>query len=182
MDELWEPVNVGALTLPNRVAMAPMTRSRATPEGVPTPLSARYYAQRASCGLIISEGTHHRCGTRGGRPHFHSTHARRAHRASFQLPARRLRRGAVGRSCAWTDVHAGGYAGYARAARAGVAEIASTIRAFRHAAACAIEAGADGVEIHAANGYLIRQFLSENANRRSDARLGQPPQRAADQR
>ena len=57
MDKLWEPVKVGALTLPNHLAMAPMTRSRATPKGVPTPLNATYYAQRASCGLIISEGT-----------------------------------------------------------------------------------------------------------------------------
>jgi N-ethylmaleimide reductase len=57
MNKLWDPVNVGSLTLPNRLVMAPMTRSRATPAGVPTPLNATYYAQRASNGLIISEGT-----------------------------------------------------------------------------------------------------------------------------
>jgi 2,4-dienoyl-CoA reductase-like NADH-dependent reductase (Old Yellow Enzyme family) len=57
MDRLWEPVSLGRITLPNRLAMAPMTRDRSTPSGTPTHLNARYYAQRASVGLIVSEGT-----------------------------------------------------------------------------------------------------------------------------
>ncbi len=57
MKTLWEPVTIGKLTLPNRIAMAPMTRDRAQPDGSPSEMNARYYAQRASNGLIISEGT-----------------------------------------------------------------------------------------------------------------------------
>jgi N-ethylmaleimide reductase len=54
---LWSPVDVGAIRLPHRLAMAPMTRGRSTPDGVPTELNAEYYAQRASTALIITEGT-----------------------------------------------------------------------------------------------------------------------------
>ena len=57
MTPLWEPTTVGALDLPHRLAMAPMTRSRASADGVPTPLMAEYYAQRASTALITSDGT-----------------------------------------------------------------------------------------------------------------------------
>jgi 2,4-dienoyl-CoA reductase-like NADH-dependent reductase (Old Yellow Enzyme family) len=57
MGKLWEPVSLGRTTLSNRLAMAPMTRDRATPSGRRTELNARYYAQRVSVGLIISEGT-----------------------------------------------------------------------------------------------------------------------------
>jgi N-ethylmaleimide reductase len=57
MEKLWEPVSIGRMTLMNRLAMAAMTRDRSTPAGVPTELNALYYAQRASLGLIISEGT-----------------------------------------------------------------------------------------------------------------------------
>ena len=57
MNSLWDPVKLGNITLPHRFAMAPMTRSRAKPDGTPGDLAAEYYAQRASLGLIITEGT-----------------------------------------------------------------------------------------------------------------------------
>lgn len=57
MTKVWTPINVGSLQLPHRLAMAPMTRSRAKPDGTPGDLAATYYAQRASMGLLITEGT-----------------------------------------------------------------------------------------------------------------------------
>jgi N-ethylmaleimide reductase len=195
MDKLWEPVKVGALTLPNRLAMAPMTRGRSTPEGVPTSLNAKYYAQRASCGLIISEGTQPSdvgqgymltpgiytdeqiAGWRlvtdavheaGGRIFIQLMHVGRvANPANSPLGLTSVAPSAI--RAAGKMFTAQGMLDMPEPHELNLDEIASTIRDFRHAAACCIEAGADGVEIHAANGYLIHQFLSENANRRTDA-------------
>jgi len=195
MDKLWEPVRVGALTLPNRLAMAPMTRDRSTPEGVPTRLNATYYAQRATCGLIISEGTQPSdvgqgylltpgiytdeqiAGWRLVTDAVHEAEGRifiqLMHVGRVAHPAN-LPRG--GTSVAPSAVRAAGKMFTAQGMQdmpephaLELDEIGATIRDFRHAAACCIKAGADGVEIHAANGYLIHQFLSENANRRADA-------------
>jgi N-ethylmaleimide reductase len=194
MDKIWEPVKVGAMTLPNRVAMAPMTRSRATAEGVPTRLNATYYSQRASCGLIIAEGTQPSAAGQGYvfTPGIYTKEqiagwrlvTDAVHAAGGRIFIQLMH---VGRIAHPSNIPGGGTSVAPSAVRAlgqmftvqgmqdmpeprelEIGEIATTIGEFRHAAACAIEAGADGVEIHGANGYLVHQFLSENANQRTD--------------
>lgn len=195
MQKLWEPVSLGGLRLANRVAMAPMTRNRATPSGAPTELNATYYAQRASVGLIIAEGTQpsadgqgylltpgsytkeHVAGWKlvtdrvhaaGGRIYIQLMHSgrighpdNRSHDRPFLAPS------AV--KAAGQMFTAKGMQDFVEPRALELAEIAQTIDDFRHAARTAIEAGADGVELHGANGYLLQQFLAENTNRRTDA-------------
>jgi N-ethylmaleimide reductase len=202
--KLLEPVKVGAMTLPNRLAMAPMTRDRATPEGVPTPLNATYYAQRASCGLIISEGTQPSEAGQGYllTPGIYTKEqiagwrlvTDAVHAAGGRIFIQLMH---VGRIAHPDNSPGGGVPVGASAVRAlgqmftvkgmqdfpeprelDIGEIATTIDDFRRAAACAVEAGADGVELHGANGYLIHQFLSENANQRTDAYGGSFENRA----
>ena len=192
---LWEPTTVGALDLPHRLAMAPMTRSRATPEGVPTPLNAEYYAQRASTALIISEGTQpsedgqgyvltpgvrtpeqvagwrqvtdavHEAGGRiviqlmhvGRIAHPDNTpHHRQPVAPSAVAPAGQM----------FTST---GMQPMPTPRALSTEEVAATAaKSATVAARAAVEAGADGVEIHGANGYLVHQFLSSNANQRTD--------------
>jgi N-ethylmaleimide reductase len=194
MSKLWESVKVGALTLPNRVAMAPMTRSRATAEGVPTPLNATYYAQRASCGLQIAEGTQPSAAGQGylftpgiytkeqiagwrlvtdavhaagGKLFIQMMHVGRiSHPDNIPTRATALAPSAV--AALGKMFTPSGLQDMPEPRELQIGEIATTIGDFRHAARCAIEAGADGVELHGANGYLIHQFLSENANKRTD--------------
>jgi N-ethylmaleimide reductase len=194
-DKLWESVNVGAMTLPNRLAMAPMTRDRATPEGVPTPLNATYYAQRASCGLIITEGTQPSAAGQGYllTPGMYTDEQiagwrlviDAVHKAGGRIFIQLMHVGRIAHpdnspsrsaSVAPSAVRAlgqmftlGGMQDMPEPRELEIGEIDTTIGEFRHAAACAVEAGADGVELHGANGYLIHQFLSENANQRTDA-------------
>jgi N-ethylmaleimide reductase len=194
MNKLWEPVKVGALTLPNRVVMAPMTRSRATAAGVPTALNATYYGQRASVGLIVAEGTQPSAAGQGYlfTPGIYTKEqiagwrlvTDAVHAAGGKIFIQIMHVGRIGHP---SNLPGGGLPVAPSAVRpAGqiftptglldfpdpqaldIGEIATTIGEFRHAAACAIEAGADGVEIHGANGYLVHQFLSENANKRTD--------------
>lgn len=194
MEKLWEPVSVGDYALRNRLAMAPMTRSRATPDGVPTPLNATYYAQRAAFGLIITEGTqpselgqgymltpgiytdaqiegwsliadavHHA----GGRIFIQLMHVGRiAHPANTPRGLQPVAPSGV--RPAGKMFTPQGLLDMPVPIEMDEQGVAQAIREFRHAARCAINAGADGVELHAANGYLIHQFLSENANRRTD--------------
>ncbi len=194
LQRLWEPVSLGRLTLPNRLAMAAMTRDRSTPSGAPTDLNARYYAQRASFGLIVSEGT--QCSDDGQGYLLTPGIYTEEHVAGWKLVTERVH--AAGGRLFIQLMHAGRIAHpeNTRHGRQPVApspvrpggkmftaqgpkdmpeprelsrdEIEETIRDFRRAAAMAIAAGADGVEVHGANGYLIHQFLSENANRRTD--------------
>ena len=195
LSHLWTSAKLGDLTLPNRLVMAPMTRDRATPEGVPTELNARYYAQRARFGLIVTEGTQpsedgqgylltpgiHRqdqiTGWRlvtdavhaaGGRIFVQLMHVGRiAHPAN--TPHGRQPVGPSAITPAAKMFTMGGLQDIPTPRALSTAEIAATIDDFRRAAAAAIEAGADGVEIHGANGYLVHQFLSDNANQRTDA-------------
>lgn len=201
---LLSPVRLGPLFLPNRVAMAPMTRTRATEERVPTELMAEYYAQRASAGLIVSEciavspdsagiirapglytaaqvegwrkvtGAVH---TRGGRIFAQIWHCGRASHASLQP------NGAP--PVAPTAVAAEGMIftpegrqpfSVPRALE--TSEIAGIVTAFADATARAREAGFDGVELHGAFGYLIDQFLQDGSNRRTDAYGGTVENRA----
>jgi N-ethylmaleimide reductase len=194
MKTLFDPVTLGNLRLANRLAMAPMTRDRSTPEGVPTKLNAAYYAQRASFGLIITEGTQpsadgqgyiltpgistdaqiagwqvvtNAVHAAGGRIYIQLMHVGRiSHPANTPHGRQPVAPSAVRPAGKMFTVT--GLQDMPEPRALSITEIAATVRDFRHAAACAIAAGADGVEIHAANGYLVQQFLSENANLRTD--------------
>jgi N-ethylmaleimide reductase len=198
--KLWQPVQVGDIKLKHRLAMAPMTRSRATADGVPTDLNAEYYAQRASMALIISEGTQpsddgqgylftpgsytddHVVGWRkvtdavrsaGGQMFIQLMHAGRiSHPANTPHGRQSVAPSAVRPNSKMFTRSGLEDIPEPRALRAD--EIPSVIQEFRHAAAAARRAGAEGVELHGANGYLIHQFLSDNANVRTDQYGGSP--------
>lgn len=193
--DIWTEARLGAYTLKNRRVMAPMTRSRALPDGTPGPLAAEYYGQRAGLGLIVAEGAqpsadgqgymatpgiHTPAHVAGWRPVAEAVHAKGA-RLFIQL----MHVGRISHPDN-TPRHRPGLAPSAVAPAEPIfthtgpqpipvpreitpADIATTVAEFRAAARAAIEAGADGVEIHGANGYLIQQFFAPNANLRSDA-------------
>lgn len=201
---LWRPFTLGRIQLPHRLALAPMTRNRANPDGTPGDLAAEYYGQRASLGLLITEGTQP---SEDGQGYFNTpgiytpaqvegwrkvtdeVHERGGHVFIQLMHAGRIshpdntahRRAAVAPSAIAPDDAIFTPTGpqqvpVPRELRSG--EIGEVIGEFRHAAASAIEAGADGVEIHGANGYLLHQFLSPNANQRTDAYGGSVENRA----
>lgn len=191
--KLFEAVALGPLTLPHRLVMAPLTRNRATPEGVPTPLMATYYAQRASAGLIIAEAsTPDAVGQTY--PNITAIHSP-AHVAGWRRVTDAVR--AEGGRMFLQIQHGGraghpGTSGLTPVAPSPVAlpetihtpagrvpsvvpremtgeDIASTLADFASAARNAIDAGFEGVEVHGANGYLLHQFLARGTNRRTDA-------------
>lgn len=191
---LWEPVTVGTMRLPQRLAMAPMTRSRAQADGTPGTLAAEYYAQRASMGLLITEGTQP---SADGQGYFHSpgiytdahvagwrrvidaVHAQGGHVVIQLMHAGRMahpdntlhHRQPVAPSALAPGIKMYTASGWQEAPtpRAlSVADIQTTVSDFAYAAERAMQAGADAVEIHGANGYLVQQFLSPNANHRDD--------------
>ena len=202
---LFTPYRLGALELPNRVVMPPLTRSRAAQGNVPTPLMATYYAQRASAGLIISEGTQISPQGQGyaWTPGIHSPEqiegwkqvTAAVHAAGGRMFAQLWHVGRISH----VDLQPGDAAPVSSSAllaegvkvfvdpegkgpEAGVggmvqhslpralteAEIAAVVQDFARAARNALEAGFDGVELHAANGYLINQFIDSQANNRTD--------------
>ena len=195
INDLFEPIQLGDLTLANRVVMAPLTRSRAQPDNTPSELAARYYAQRASAGLIISEATV--IAPEGvGYPNVPGLYTD-AHVQAWQ-PITNAVHAAGGRIFAqlWhvgrislPDYQPGGALPVAPSAilpkgnaftwtgpkpfvtpRAlEASEIPNIVAQYAAAATRAIQAGFDGVEIHGANGYLIDQFLRDGSNRRTDA-------------
>ncbi len=193
---LFEPYVLGALTLRNRLVMAPMTRNRATSEHVPTPIMATYYAQRASLGLQITEGTSPSADGLGyaripglftarqvaaWKPVTDAVHAkgarifaqlmhtgRASHVANMPAGARVVGPMAVAmQEQMFTDSEGMQPASVPHALTE--AEVRAVITEYAHSATCAIEAGFDGIELHAANGYLIEQFLNANVNQRTDA-------------
>jgi 2,4-dienoyl-CoA reductase-like NADH-dependent reductase (Old Yellow Enzyme family) len=194
MTSLFEPLQLGALHLPNRIVMAPLTRMRADPQGVPIALMQRYYAQRAQAGLILTEATVvHPSGVGyPGTPGIWTDAQMRGWRSVVQAVHDAGGRIAmqlwhVGR-ISHPDVLGGAQpvAPSALAAKGAVSvmrpkrdyvvpraleesEILEIIAAFGHGAAQAREAGFDGVEIHGANGYLLDQFLQDSSNQRTDA-------------
>jgi N-ethylmaleimide reductase len=204
MHQSFTPVRVGRYTLSNRLVMAPMTRSRARLDGAPGELAAEYYAQRASVGLIVTEGTQpsgdgqgylatpgiyslaHVAGwkkvsaavhDKGGRIFIQIMHAGRMshpdntpHHRQAVAPSAIAATGQMFTASGMQDMPA------PRALT--TEEVRRTVADFRHAARRAIEAGADGVEIHGANGYLIQQFLAPSANTRSDEYGGSIANRA----
>ncbi|WP_265499434.1 alkene reductase [Paracoccus beibuensis] len=194
MSSMFEPVTLGAVTLRNRIVMAPLTRSRAGDKRVPNDLMAEYYRQRAGAGLILSEATSvtpigvgyeatpgiwndeqvagwsqvtQAVHERGGLIFLQLWHVGRISDPQLldgQLPV------------APSAIQPGGHVSLLRPKRPyvtpralGTEEIPGVVEAFRKAAGNARRAGFDGVEIHGANGYLIDQFLQDRANRRDDA-------------
>ncbi len=192
--DLFEPVRLGPITLANRIVMAPLTRSRAGEGGVPGPLNAEYYAQRASAGLMIGEATNISAEARGyaftpgiwseaqiagWRLVTDAVHAKGGH-IFCQLWH-------VGR-ISHPDLQPGGVLPVAPSAirpegeaftETGLKphvtpraletdEIPRIVRDYAHAAECARRAGFDGVEIHSANNYLLEQFIRDSTNRRTD--------------
>jgi N-ethylmaleimide reductase len=202
--DLFAPVQLGPYRLANRIVMAPLTRARADADGVPGALMAEYYAQRASAGLIIAEATvvapqgrgyaftpglHSPAQVAGWRGVTGAVHARGG-RIFDQLwhvgriSHVKLQPGGappvapsaiVAKASAFTDA---GFEPCSMPRALETAEIPAIVADFRRAAGHALEAGFDGVEIHAANGYLIEQFLRDSTNRRSDAYGGERENRA----
>ncbi|WP_375387975.1 alkene reductase [uncultured Amnibacterium sp.] len=201
--DLFSPIELGDLHLKNRVVMAPLTRTRAGAAGVPTPLMAVHYAQRASVGLIISEGVYPGAESRGyfGQPGIvtdeqeagWSQVAEAVHGDGGRIVLQLMHSGRVshpdlsgtGRTVAPSAVPIDGevrtqHGKHPHAVPHALteAELAVVRDEFVEAARRAIRAGADGVELHGANGYLLHQFLSPVSNVRTDAYGGSPANRA----
>lgn len=203
MTSLFDPIDLGGLRLKNRVFMAPLTRNRAYPDGTPGPLAETYYRQRSSAGLIVTEATQisamgkgyintpgiylpeHVAGWRkivngvhavGGHIFLQLWHVGRISHTSL-LPggAQPLAPSAV-RAQART-VTADGFVEVSEPSAMTPGEIAGTIDDYSKAASHAKAAGFDGIEIHAANGYLIDQFLQSRSNLRTDEYGGSIPNR-----
>jgi len=203
MTTLFDPIKVGDLTWPNRIVMAPLTRCRAGEGRVPTALMAEYYAQRASAGLILSEATAvtpqgvgypdtpgiwsdeqvagwkqvtqavHAAGGRIFCQLWHVGRVSHPDHLNGELPV------------APSAIAPLGHVSLLRPQREFVvpraldlAEIPGIVEAYRKGAENAKKAGFDGVEIHAANGYLIDQFLQDSTNKRTDAYGGPIENRA----
>ena len=200
---LATPLRVGALELPNRVIMAPLTRCRAGEGRVPTELMAKYYEQRASAGLILSEAT---AVTPMGvgypaTPGIWSTEQVKAWRKITQAVHDKggrifLQLWHVGRisdphyldgatpvapSAIAPEGHVSGIRPlkpFVQPRALELNEIGGVVECYRQGAINAKEAGFDGVEIHGANGYLIDQFLASNSNHRTDTYGGSVENRA----
>lgn len=194
MNALFSEVQVGRYTLSNRMVMAPMTRSRADDAGVPNDLVATYYAQRASAGLIISEGVFpvalgkgyvrtpgietaeqvaawkkvaEAVHARGGRIFMQLMHCGRVSHPSLLADGAQPQAPSAIKAAGQTYT-ATGLQDFVTPHALTVSEIAAVVEGYRQAARRAIEAGFDGVELHAASGYLPEQFLSTGSNQRDD--------------
>ncbi|WP_321806522.1 alkene reductase [Burkholderia sp. BCC1993] len=202
---LFEPARIGAITMPNRIVMAPMTRSRADEHDAPGDLHVAYYAQRAGAGLIVAEGTYPLADGKGycrtpGIATQHQIDAWRrvtdaVHRAHGRIVLQLMHVGRVA-SRFNKAPHADTVAPSALRANGTIhadrhgpvpmdmpralarAEIPDVIDGFRQAAVNALAAGFDGVELHASSGYLPMQFLLACSNRRTDDYGGTPARRA----
>lgn len=202
MASLFDPIQLGAVSAPNRILMAPMTRGRSTREHVPTDLMPVYYSQRAGAGLIITEATGisqeglgwpyapgiwsdeqteawkavpEAVHAAGGRIFMQLWHMGRVVHPSFLNGAR-----PVSSSATTAPFKAHTYDGkqpYEEARPLELAEFPRLLDEYRQAARNARAAGFDGVQIHAANGYLIDQFLRDGVNFRTDAYGGAPENR-----
>ena len=192
--DLFQPILLSGLTFANRIVMAPLTRSRAGSKGVPKQMNAEYYAQRASAGLIISEATNISLQGRGyaftpgiwteeqvtgWRLVTDAVHAKGGHifcqlwhvgrishpdlQPDNELPVAPSAIQPLGQ--AFTEA---GFKPHVIPRALDTDEIPGIVRTYAHAAACARRAGFDGVEIHAANCYLLEQFIRDSTNRRTD--------------
>ncbi|WP_328464072.1 alkene reductase [Streptomyces sp. NBC_00448] len=191
----FDPIDLGGIRLRNRIAMAPMTRSRAYGPGLsPTESAAAYYAQRASAGLIVTEGTQPSPGGQGypDTPGLHSAEQIAAwrrvtgavHAAGGRIFAQLMHTGRIGHPSLLPDglypvgpsavaakgsvYTASGPKAYVVPRELGEDDIWQTVEDHATAARNAMAAGFDGVEVHGANGYLVHQFLAPNSNTRTD--------------
>ncbi len=191
--DLFSPLQLGALTLPNRILMAPLTRCRADADHVPTPLMTEYYVQRASAGLIIAEATMAMEGNSafwrepgiyspaqvvawrsvtdavhaaGGRIFLQIWHGGRACHPLLNNGVRPVAPSPI--AIVGDEVHTPeGKKPYVIPRELGDAEIPRIVAGFHRAALNALAAGFDGVEVHGANGYLLDEFLRDGANQRT---------------
>jgi 2,4-dienoyl-CoA reductase-like NADH-dependent reductase (Old Yellow Enzyme family) len=204
LNSVWQPYTLGRIELAHRLALSPMTRNRANPDGTPGDLAAEYYAQRASLGLLITEGTQpsedgqgylttpgiytpeHIAGwakvaeavhEKGGHLFIQLMHVGRiSHPDNTAHHRQPVAPSAI--SAEQDMFTADGSKKTPVPRELSTTDIQDVIGEFRHAAASAIAAGADGVEVHAANGYLLHQFLASNANQRTDEYGGSIENRA----
>ncbi|MCI0993555.1 alkene reductase [Pseudomonas corrugata] len=201
---LFEPYLLGDLTLSNRIVMAPLTRNRAGAGLVPSALSATYYAQRATAGLIITEATQVSAQAQGyqdtpglytpaqiagwrtvtdavhaagGRIFVQLWHVGRVSHVDLQPDGAAPVAPSAIRAQTKTFVN-NHFADVSEPRALQLSELPGIVNDFRQAAANAIAAGFDGVEIHGANGYLLDQFIKDNANQRTDAYGGSIENRA----
>ena len=192
MPGLFNPLQLGSIELPNRILMAPLTRARAGREGVPNELMARYYAQRAGAGLIISEATgisREGLGWPNAPGLWNEAQVdgwklvtEEVHRVGGRIVAQLWHMGRlvhpdlgggqpVSSSATTAPDFAHTYEGkkpYTEARAATHADIGRILDDYARAARNAVRAGFDGVQIHGANGYLVDQFLRDSANLRDD--------------
>ncbi len=204
MSQLFTSVRLGRHTLPNRLIMAPMTRSRADDDGVPSDLAATYYGQRASAGLIITEGVFpsvmgkgyvrtpgiatdaqvnawkkvtDAVQANGGRIFMQLMHCGRISHPSL-LPNEAQPVAPSATKPAGQTWTANGLQDFVTPRELTLEEIAGVIDDYRLATRRALEAGFDGVELHTASGYLPEQFLSSGSNQRQDQYGGSVANRA----
>jgi 2,4-dienoyl-CoA reductase-like NADH-dependent reductase (Old Yellow Enzyme family) len=203
MPDLFDPIRVGGWDLPNRLVMAPLTRNRAGEGMVPGDLAVEYYAQRASAGLIVTEGTQPSAVGQGylNTPGVHTPEQVAGWRRVADAVHERGGRIVVQLMHAGRIAHPDNKNGLETIAPSAIAapdemftadgmkpfpvpraietdEIPTIVADFVHAARCGVEAGLDGVEVHAANGYLLHQFLAPGSNERTDEYGGSPANRA----
>ena len=203
MADLFTPVQLGAISAPNRILMAPLTRGRSTREHVPTAIMAEYYAQRADAGLIISEATGisreglgwpyapglwTEAQVEGWKPVVEAVHkaggrifAQLWHMGRIVHPSFLGGAAPLSASATTAPDTAHTYKGkqpYAEARPATKEDIARVLDDYSAATRNALRAGFDGVQLHAANGYLIDQFLRDGSNLRDDEYGGSPENRA----
>ncbi len=203
MSQAFESVTIGDWTLPQRFVMAPLTRNRAGEGMVPTDLAVEYYAQRADAGLIISEGTQPSATGQGylNTPGIHSDEqvagwarvADAVHERDGRIVVQLMHVGRIAHpdnkrgleTVAPSAIAAPGEMITAEGSFPHVTpraletdEVPGIVEEFVHAARQARAAGIDGVEIHAANGYLLHQFLAPSSNERTDSYGGSPEARA----
>ncbi|MFJ6095651.1 alkene reductase [Williamsia muralis] len=189
---LFDKVQLGPIELPNRVVMAPMTRVRATDNGLPSDSAALYYAQRATAGLIVSEGISPSLQGQSepNIPGLYNDDQQEAwkpitdavHEKDGRIFAQLMHGGRIGHpeingmqpvgasaiAAQGTIFNSGGRLQFVTPRELTTDEISEQVQVYVSAAQRAIAAGFDGVEIHGANGYLVQQFLSDNSNQRTD--------------
>jgi N-ethylmaleimide reductase len=201
--DLFSPTQLGAISLNNRMVMAPLTRNRAGEGGVPHDLNVTYYAQRATAGLIITEATPispqahgypalpgiytdaqvagwkkvvDAVHAKGGKMVIQIWHVGRISHPSLLNGALPVAPSAIkpaGKAFTYK-----GLVDYVEPRALDAAELPAIVQDYVHAAKCALAAGFDGVEIHAANGYLLDQFLRDGSNKRTDNYGGSVENRA----
>jgi N-ethylmaleimide reductase len=204
MPTLFDPIHFGSIESANRIVMAPLTRDRAGPRQVPTPLMATYYGQRATAGLIVSEATQicaegqgyldtpgiysaeqiagwrrvtEAVHAKGGKMVLQLWHVGRISHVSLQ-PNGQSPVSSTSRRANSKTFTAKGFEEVSQPRALRLDEMPRIVGEYRQAARNAIDAGFDGVEVHGANGYLLDQFLRDSINDRTDAYGGSRENRA----